>query len=525
MQRGAVKSKDKLNWYTIRLLAFIGLGSLTFGYPAAVIGTLLGQPSFLEYFDLETRSNGTDLISTMNGIFQTGGFIGTLLLPWVADKWGRRWALAVPAILVLVSGAVMAGSTNVGEFIVFRFFAGAGSWMSVAAAPLMMSELVPVNLRGGLVEIHGIFFQIGYMSSGWIGFGTFFWPNNGNNWRLPVALQCLSPLLLLCGLPFCPESPRWLVMQNRDEEAKRVLEKVHSHSDEGHDRAHAELYQIQKQVAIDRELKCTWTQLFRKPSYRKRAILAIGTTGIVQFAGVLVINNYGPVIYKLLGYGPEKQLLFPVVWLTVGFCLFLVAPGLIDLFPRNILLGGGIIGCSVMLMIISALIANFVPSNNTAALKATVACFYLYQPFYVIGLDGTQFTFLGEIFPTHLRAKGVCLGSAVIALMNIIWLQSAPTALANIGWKYFLVFIIGGVIGGVLILIFWPDTRNMPLEEVAAIFGDEDEVAVYQFELEIDPTTHTVRDHHLEGKVLQAQQVEGERKDGQVEVLPETRTD
>ncbi|OAP61905.1 hypothetical protein AYL99_04108 [Fonsecaea erecta] len=503
MQTREVKSKDKLNLYTIGLLAFIGLGSLTFGYPAAVIGTLLGQPSFLEYFELDTRHNGTDLISTMNGIFQTGGFIGTLILPWVADKWGRRWALAVPAVLVFVSGAVMAGSTNVGEFIVFRFFSGAGSWMSIAAAPLLMSELVPVNLRGGLVEIHGIFFQIGYMSSGWIGFGTFFWHNNGNNWRLPVAVQ-------------------WLVMQNRDEEAKRVLEKVHSHSDDGHDKAHAELYQIQRQVAIDRELNCTWRQLFRKPSYRKRALLAIGTTAIVQFAGVLVINNYGPVIYKLLGYGPEKQLLFPVIWLTVGFCLFLVAPGLIDLFPRNILLGGGIIGCSVMLSIISALIANFVPSNNTAALKATVACFYLYQPFYVVGLDGTQFTFLGEIFPTHLRAKGVCLGSAVIALMNIIWLQSAPTALANIGWKYFLVFIIGGFIGGILILLYWPDTRNMPLEEVAAIFGDEDEVAVYQYELEIDPTTHAVKDHHLEGKVRQAQQVEGERKDGQVEVMPDT---
>ncbi len=80
-------------------------------------------------------------------------------------------------------------------------------------------------------------------------------------------------------------------MQDRIEQAKRVLEKVHAHSNEGHDRAHAELYQIQKQVAIDRELNCTWTQLFRKPSYRKRAFLAIGTTVIIQFAGVLVINS------------------------------------------------------------------------------------------------------------------------------------------------------------------------------------------------------------------------------------------
>lgn len=84
---------------------------------------------------------------------------------------------------------------------------------------------------------------------------------------------------------------RWLVMQNRCDEAQRVLEKVHSHSTEGHDRAHAELYQIQKQVALDRELDCTWVQLFRKPSYRKRAFLAMATTCISQFAGAFVINS------------------------------------------------------------------------------------------------------------------------------------------------------------------------------------------------------------------------------------------
>lgn len=57
--------------------------------------TKIGQPSFIAYFDLDTRSNGTDLISTMNGLFQTGGVIGTLLLPTVADKYGRKWACAV----------------------------------------------------------------------------------------------------------------------------------------------------------------------------------------------------------------------------------------------------------------------------------------------------------------------------------------------------------------------------------------------------------------------------------------------
>lgn len=117
--------KQKLNAHTCAVLAVLGFGSLTYGYTASIIGTTLGmsfpsfppgspsrkknmtrliddpisilqgQPSFIEYFDLATRSNGTDLISTMNGLFQTGGVIGTLLLPTVADRYGRKWACAV----------------------------------------------------------------------------------------------------------------------------------------------------------------------------------------------------------------------------------------------------------------------------------------------------------------------------------------------------------------------------------------------------------------------------------------------
>jgi hypothetical protein len=104
--------KRKLTPYNIFILMFVALGSMTYGYTASIIGTTLGnsfpqpsfsglillsqgQPTFIKYFSLDTAKNGTDLESTMNGLFQTGGVIGTLLLPTVADKWGRKWALAV----------------------------------------------------------------------------------------------------------------------------------------------------------------------------------------------------------------------------------------------------------------------------------------------------------------------------------------------------------------------------------------------------------------------------------------------
>jgi MFS family permease len=87
--------RQKLNAYTLGILVTLGFGSLTYGYTASIIGTTLGQPSFISYMQLDTRPNGTDLLSATNGLFQTGGVLGTLFLPYICDKFGRKWACAL----------------------------------------------------------------------------------------------------------------------------------------------------------------------------------------------------------------------------------------------------------------------------------------------------------------------------------------------------------------------------------------------------------------------------------------------
>ena len=156
------------------------------------------------------------------------------------------------------------------------------------------SELLTYNDVSGLVDLHAVFLIIGYTVQGWVGFGFYFWKSGGNNtWRVPLALQCAWPLLLLGGLYWVPESPRWLIMNDRLHEAKAILQRLHSTSKDTTDDEYAlaEFYQIQKQVLIDRTLGSSWVHMFKKPSYRKRAFLEIGTTGIIQCSGVLVINS------------------------------------------------------------------------------------------------------------------------------------------------------------------------------------------------------------------------------------------
>ncbi|KAI5366805.1 hypothetical protein CUC08_Gglean010066 [Alternaria sp. MG1] len=507
------KRKGRVNTFNVLILLFVGLGSMSYGYTASIIGTTLGQPSFISYFELDTRENGTDLISTTNGLFQAGGVVGTLLLPNISDRYGRKWGIAISAMLAILSGAFLAGSTNIGEFIFFRFIAGASAFMILAAIPIWMNEVVPVKMRGGLVDIHAVFLILGYCIQGWVGFGFFFATKLGENtWRPPLALQCAWPLILLSGLYWIPESPRWLIMKDRIDEARVILDRLHGDpADPDNDYARSEFYQISKQIAIDRTLGSSWVTIFRKPSYRKRAFYTLGLTFFCQCSGVLVINNYGPTLYKNLGFSPVKQLLYPAAWLTFSLGTNIMAIPLVDLFPRNKYIASGILGCMATLIVEAALVAEFGSSNNKPALLAAVAMFYIFQVPYGLCLDGTQFSYLGEIWPTHLRSKGISLGVATISFTNIVWLQAAPTAFITIGWKFYLVFIIPGTIGGLVIWFFFPNTNGLPLEEVAAIFGDEADVAVYQKEINMkDGKISDLHDDMKRGAGLHLEYIDGD---------------
>jgi sugar porter (SP) family MFS transporter len=447
-------SRRQFRAYNVFMVLVMSLGSMGYGYSASIIATTLAQPSFLTYFALDTRSNATQLIATMNGLYQTGGLLAVFTIAWLADRLGRRAAIAVSAFITLVAGACLAGSVNVVMFIFFRFVSGAGAFMILAAVPIWMNEVVPPSVRGILVDIHGAALLFGYMLATWIGYGFYnYQSTNGAQWRAPLAFQCLPVALLLVGIWWMPESPRWLLMNDRIEEAERTLRKLHTPEE-----AAIELVQIRRQMEIDRRLDSSYLSMLTKPSYRKRALLGVLTTCSIQFSGILVINNYGPTLYKALGFGVNEQFLYQGGWITLAFGCGCLALFVVDFVPRPKLIAGGIFGCMVALIVEAALVATYATSSSSiakpdaSALKAAVALIYVYVVFYEICLDGTQFAYLGEIFPTHLRAKGMALGVAGICLMNIIWLQAAPTAFANIGWKFYLCFIIPGCISAAVIL-------------------------------------------------------------------------
>ncbi|KAK0387729.1 hypothetical protein NLU13_3974 [Sarocladium strictum] len=461
-----LKHSEKRQWrpYLLVVMLSISLGAMSFGYASGVIGPTVAQPSFVVYFDLATRSNTTSLISAMNSLFFAGAAIFILTIPFFADKWGRKAAVGVSAATIIIAGAVLAGSVHVAQFIVFRFVSGAGTYMMISAVTLWMTEIAPPSVRGVFVALIGASLLLGYSSSVWVGYG-FLFLDSPDAWRAPFVFQGLPSLILLGLLYWLPESPRWLMIQGRYDDARENLLKLHTPEE-----VEVEFVQIRTQVEIDRTLPSSYWAMFANKNYRKRTIIGMGTFASIQTSGILVINNYGPMIYGALGFGLETQILYAAAWLTLGWGGGCVALLVVDKIPRPKFIGYGLIACQVCLIIEAALVANFAGSDNKAALRACVAMLFLFVFIYEFALDSAQFVYLGELFPTHIRAKGVSLGCGTLALMNVMWLSVAPTAFEAIGWKFYLCFIIPGFLCAGLILYYFPDTLGLPLEEINAIF-------------------------------------------------------
>lgn len=413
------------------------------------------------------------------------------------DRWGRKAGTYFCAICSIIGGAGLCGSVHIGMFIAFRFVAGMGSWGFLALTPVYSAELAPPALRGFFVGQNGMGITIGYSLASYMGLAFYYAKAPAAQWRGPLGLALIFPIAeVIFVYFFAPESPRYLLMKGRIEEARDITLSIHHVAgDEDQEYARSEFYQMQKQAEFDKALEPTYRAMFFKPSYRKRTFLACFFAFIGQSTAVLVINNYGPLLYKALGYDTLGQLKLQVGWITMGTPANLLGACIMDRVGRKPLMLTGVFGCCLCLIIETAIIATYaspipVDNPNLPALRAGVAMFYIFLLFYGCGIDVAGVVFYSEIFPNHLRAKGVAMSIAVIALTDLVYLQATATAFANIGWRFFLVFIIISGLGGVAAIFLLPETKGVPLEEIAAIFGDNEEVMVFSEDIHVDRNTH-----------------------------------
>ena len=230
----------------------------------------------------------------VQGVNSAGSAIGAACCSYFADRYSRKRTIQFAAMILILGAAICAGSVNSGMFLAGRIINGLGIGALVTAIPMYQAEVSTPESRGFMVSMHGVMFAMGYTLSAWIGFGMYFITSSGSPssvpWRFPIAFQMFPALLLLLGSPWLPFSPRWLMMQGREEESHEVIKRLHRTKGDPHDNfARKEYYQMKKQVDLDRQINATTSrfEIFKTAPNRRRALVGFLLMWNNQFTGVL----------------------------------------------------------------------------------------------------------------------------------------------------------------------------------------------------------------------------------------------
>lgn len=160
------------------------------------------------------------------------------------------------------------------------------------SAPVYTSEIAPPALRGLSVGMNGVGIAVGYALATYMGLAFYHSTDMSTQWRGPYGVSLIFTALPMMIVPFIPESPRWLLMRNRVDDAKRVVRGLHNLSNyDEHHFAIVEFYQMQKQIEYDRTLNPSYWQLFKRASYRKRLIMSTGYAALGQSTAILGMDN------------------------------------------------------------------------------------------------------------------------------------------------------------------------------------------------------------------------------------------
>nr|RBQ95942.1 hypothetical protein FVER53263_08489 [Fusarium verticillioides] len=413
--------------YNFALVFFVALGSFTYGFNASILGTVFGLAPFFSYFHLDLTGPGADYANSMIGVG--------------------------------------------------RLLNGLGSGMMNVIIPLYQSEVAPPRIRGRMVGAHGFCLVLGYNFAAWTRLCCYFATNPQMRWRLCLALPAVAPGILGLGSALIPESPRWLVTQDHGTEALDILTKLHHQpGDSNNEAAQSECCAIKIQLKIESNEPKSFVGIKKKPSYRNRILIRIFFQCIAQSTGVLVINNYQVLLYNGLGLTGYLPLLLYGVYTAWAAFLNWVGAMFVDKFGRILMLTVGLVGCALMVAGEAAIVAVAAENKNNHAINAAGVFFlFVFVTFYATCIDAISYIYCTEIFPTAIRAKGVRYSVIGLFIMTLIYTQPAPIAFAQVGWKYYLVFVIVPLLGAPVVYFMFPETKGLSLEEIGTLFDDGNE--------------------------------------------------
>jgi len=434
----------RLNALLLRSTLVGALGGLLFGFDTAVISGTTHQ--LTQVFHLSASALGLTVSIALWGT--VAGAIGAGPL---GQKIGGREALRIMAVLYLLSSLGCALAWNWPSLLAFRLIGGLGIGGSSVLGPVYLAELAPAKLRGRLVGLFQINIVAGILLAYASNYAVASLVDGGNAWRWQfgvAALPAFAFALLLFGIP---RSSRWLVTQNRIDEARQVLELM------GTPNAEAELKEIVDSIHVERVQ--TSEPLFQR-KYRLPIFLAMTIGMFNQLSGINAILYYANDIFSFAGFSSlsgDKQ---AVLLGAMNFVATLLAMSVIDKLGRKSLLLIGSVGTAASLAGVAAI---FRMRSHQSDLVWLLVGFIF---FFSISQGAVIWVYISEVFPTRVRSKGQSLGSSSHWVMNALISGFFPWVAARSAAAPFMFFAAMMTLQFFVVLFIYPETKGVSLEQL-----------------------------------------------------------
>ncbi|MDO4784172.1 MAG: sugar porter family MFS transporter [Propionibacteriaceae bacterium] len=438
----------------IRSAVVAALGGLLFGFDTAVIsGTTRALTS---QFGLSSFALGFTVATAL-----IGTIVGALTAGRPSDAYGRRIVLMAIGALYLLSAIGSAVANDWYLFMVARFIGGIGVGGASVTAPIYTAEIAPPRLRGrlvGLVQFNVVLgILLAYLSNYLIELAM----PPSVAWRWMLGVEAIPAALFLALLFTIPESPRWLFLRGRTEEAHVNLKRLSSTPEEASE-AEREILE-----ALAEDARQSGKVPFFVSRHRRVILLAVAIAAFNQLSGINAIMYYAPDIFRMAGAAGDVALIQAIAVGGMNLVATMVALTLIDRFGRRKLMLVGSIGYLISLGTIATLffLRGTDVSGGTSAL--VLACLLLFIASHAFGQGSVIWVFISEIFPNRIRARGQALGSFTHWFFAALISWTFPWIATGMGpgaaFALFFVCMLGQLIW---VLTVMPETKGVPLEEM-----------------------------------------------------------
>ncbi|KAI0377350.1 general substrate transporter [Hypomontagnella monticulosa] len=457
------------------LCIFFAIGSFVWGYNVGILSSVLVHPGFVKAMGRLTPSK--------KGVITAIYYLGTCYVfvshP-ASDLFGRRYAALAGIFTVAVGNAFECGATGSGAYammIVGRIISGVGVGMLSTSVPLYQSEVAPAGKRGKYVVLNHVGFVAGLAAGFWVGYAVTFWNATEHDvyvsWRVSLAVIQVPCFIFGAGLPFLPETPRWLIEHGHFERAQKSLHWLREGSF-SETEIDAELARIRENVESHRAAgEGNWLSLFRDRNLFERLWRASLLQFMAQMCGATamkIVLTYCSLVAKL-GLPTRVTLMAGGIESTLKIGMTVIEMFLIDRLGRRVTLTAGCVAMGFG-MLINGVLGQVYPDNtNSAADVVCIVFIFIYALGYSMGFGPAAWVYGSEIFPTSVRARGLNFSASGGAIGSIVVAQVWPVGIDTIGSNIYFFFMAVNFVCIPIIILFYPETKGRPLEDMDLLFN------------------------------------------------------